>query len=261
MKNFQRFFIGVVCACLAGCAASRDHVFVRRGDTVYSIAQKNQVAMRDLIEINQLQAPYTLRVRQRLKLPAPQIHVVQKNDTLYSIARRHGMPVSALARHNRIKPPYTIHVGQRLKMTPSRASAVSSPPAPGKSAASGAAVQRAAFKRPASGKVVARYGVHNEGVNIAGKKGSPIWAADDGTVAYVGNDLKGYGNLVLIRHKDGWITAYGHTEKMLVQKGAVVKRGQQIATMGDTGGVKTPQLHFEARYKTKSVNPEKYGVK
>lgn len=252
-----------MCASLIGCAASEDHVFVRRGDTLYSIAQKNRVPVRALIEANHLRAPYTLRVRQKLKLPPPRVHVVQKTDTLYNIAGRYGMPVSALARLNAIKPPYTIRIGQRLAIAPTDASAAA-PSAPKRAVRKDAIVPPSAravrFKRPASGKIIARYGAHNEGINIAGAKGSPILAADDGTIVYAGNDLKGYGNLILIRHKNGWVTAYGHNDRMLVQKGASVGRGQKIATMGDTGGVRTPQLHFEARYRTKSVDPAKYGV-
>ncbi len=266
MGLFRLFCAGLMCASLIGCAAPRDEVFVRRGDTLYAIAQKNRVSVRALIEANGLRAPYTLRVRQRLKLPPPRVHVVQKTDTLYNIAGRYGMSVSALARRNKIKPPYTIRIGQELNITPADTAVGAAPSAaPHRAVRKEAIVPPSArstqFQRPAAGKIIARYGAHNEGVNIAGAKGSPISAAADGTIVYAGGDLKGYGNLILVRHKDGWVTAYGHTDRMLVRKGALVKRGQKIATMGDTGGVKTPQLHFEARYRTKSVNPEKYGVK
>ena len=83
-------------------------------------------------------------------------------------------------------------------------------------------------------------------------------AADSGTVAYAGNELKGFGNLILIKHSDGWITAYAHNDKLLVKKGQKVVRGEKIATVGSTGSVTTPQLHFEVRAGKKAVNPRSY---
>lgn len=90
------------------------------------------------------------------------------------------------------------------------------------------------------------------------RRGTAVKAADAGTVAYAGNELKGFGNLILVRHNDGWITAYAHNDRLLVKKGQKVRRGEKIATVGATGGVNSPQLHFEIRAGKKAVNPVAY---
>ena len=101
-------------------------------------------------------------------------------------------------------------------------------------------------------------GLRNDGINIKAALGTNVKAADQGIVAYAGNELKGFGNLVLIKHSDGYITAYAHVDKMYVKKGQKVIRGEKIATVGSTGSVKTPQLHFEVRAGKKAVNPKSY---
>jgi murein DD-endopeptidase MepM/ murein hydrolase activator NlpD len=115
------------------------------------------------------------------------------------------------------------------------------------------------FRWPARGRVIAGFGTQNgtgsEGINIALPEGTPVKAAEGGTVAYAGNELKGYGNLVLIRHENGWVTAYAHNGDVKVKKGEQVKRGQVIATSGQTGNVSSPQLHFELRKGSTPVDP------
>ena len=117
------------------------------------------------------------------------------------------------------------------------------------------------FLWPASGKVIASFGSssngeRNDGINIALPAGAPIKAAASGTVSYSGDELKDYGNLLLIKHDGGFVTAYAHAEKLLVQRGDVVTKGQVIAYAGHTGDVSTPQLHFEIRHGTTPVNPD-----
>jgi len=123
-----------------------------------------------------------------------------------------------------------------------------------------AAATDSRFQWPLQGKVVSRFGAkiggqQNDGINIAGEPGAKVVAADGGVVAYSGNELKGFGNLLLIRHANGWITAYAHNQKLLVKKGDKVKRGQPIATVGATGNVESPQLHFEIRRGSDPVDP------
>ena len=101
-------------------------------------------------------------------------------------------------------------------------------------------------------------GTQNDGVNIIARRGTPVHAADDGVVVYAGNELRGYGNLVLVKHANGWITAYAHCEELLVKRGDPVSRGQQIAKVGATGGVSEPQLHFEMRRGKKAVDPREF---
>jgi murein DD-endopeptidase MepM/ murein hydrolase activator NlpD len=98
-------------------------------------------------------------------------------------------------------------------------------------------------------------GTYNDGINIAVPAGTPILAAEDGVVAYVGNELRGFGNLVLLKHPNGWMSAYAHCDAILVKKGARVRRGQTIARVGATGAVTEPQLHFELRRGTRALDP------
>ncbi|MFA5591852.1 MAG: LysM peptidoglycan-binding domain-containing M23 family metallopeptidase [Micavibrio sp.] len=119
------------------------------------------------------------------------------------------------------------------------------------------------FMRPVDGQVISAYGpkadgLHNDGINIRAARGTSVRAAENGVVAYVGNEMAGYGNLILIRHADRWMTAYAHMDKTLVKKNDVVKAGQAIGTVGSTGQVSAPQLHFEIRQGTKAVNPNSF---
>ncbi len=119
------------------------------------------------------------------------------------------------------------------------------------------------FLWPINGKVLSSFGpkengLHNDGINLGAPRGTPIKVGDNGTVAYVGNELRGFGNLVLVRHADGWITAYAHCEEILVKVGEQVKRGQVVGRVGSTGGVDQPQLHFELRKGKQPVNPRSY---
>lgn len=116
------------------------------------------------------------------------------------------------------------------------------------------------FLWPVKGKLISGFGpkpdgLHNDGLNIAAPKGTAVVAADNGVVAYAGNELRGFGNLLLLKHSDGWITAYAHLDKIEVERGATVKRGQVIARVGQTGGVSSPQLHFELRKGSQAVDP------
>jgi murein DD-endopeptidase MepM/ murein hydrolase activator NlpD len=126
--------------------------------------------------------------------------------------------------------------------------------------AAGAAGPGAKFRWPVKGKVIASFGprtdgTHNDGVNVAVPQGTEVHAAEQGVVAYAGSELKGYGNLVLLRHESGWVTAYAHNEEVLVKRGDKIKRGQAIAKAGKTGTVDQPQVHFELRQGQKPVDP------
>ncbi|PZN96844.1 MAG: peptidase M23 [Hyphomicrobiales bacterium] len=120
--------------------------------------------------------------------------------------------------------------------------------------------EKADFRWPARGRVIAGFSGRggNEGINIAVPEGTPIKAAEGGTVAYAGNELKGYGNLVLIRHPNGYVSAYAHAGELNVKRGETVKRGQVVAKSGQTGNVSSPQLHFELRKGSSPVDPTPY---
>jgi len=119
------------------------------------------------------------------------------------------------------------------------------------------------FRWPVRGRIIAGYGAkaggkQNDGINVAVPEGTPIKAADDGVVTYAGNELKGYGNLVLIKHANGYVTAYAHASELLVKRGDAIKRGQIIAKSGQTGEVQSPQLHFEIRQGSTPVDPTEF---
>ena len=113
------------------------------------------------------------------------------------------------------------------------------------------------------GKILSNYGakssgLFNDGINIGATRGTAVKAAENGVVAYAGNEVKGMGNLIIIQHEDGWMTVYAHMDSMVVRRGARVSVGQQIGTVGETGKVDSPQLHFEIRKGTKAYNPTQY---
>ncbi|UDQ88823.1 M23 family metallopeptidase, partial [Xanthobacter autotrophicus] len=119
------------------------------------------------------------------------------------------------------------------------------------------------FRAPVRGRVIASFGpkpggAHNDGVNFAVPEGTAVRAAEDGTVAYAGNELKGYGNLVLIKHADGYVTAYANNSELTVKRGDTVRRGQIVAKAGQSGNVGSPQLHFEIRKGSTPVDPSRY---
>ncbi|MBT7484887.1 MAG: LysM peptidoglycan-binding domain-containing M23 family metallopeptidase [Rhodospirillales bacterium] len=264
---------------------------VATGDTVYNVARRHGVSVRALIDANRLRPPYRLRAGQILALPRSPVHVVKSGDTLYAIALRYGVGMYSLARTNGLQAPYLIRVGQSLKIPgwsrsiaakarPRRSSDVPKKPRPrGTSKQSNSAPppvpqpvmplpppkarSSSGFLWPVRGRVVSRFGakakgLHNDGINIATRRGVPVLAADHGVVAYAGNELRGFGNLLLIKHSEGWVTAYAHNQVLLVKRGQSIKKGQSIARVGSTGTVNTPQLHFELRKGKRAVDPQKY---
>jgi murein DD-endopeptidase MepM/ murein hydrolase activator NlpD len=264
-------------------------VDVAPGDTVYSIARRYDVAMRDVIDANGLDAPFLLQVGQTLRLPPPRIYAVAPGDTVYSVSRRFGVDMRTLVSMNGLAAPYQVTAGQRLKMpvrgtpdeavsrttvsTTSAAAIRSVPlprPRPGETiSASGRSLslrppsrEGKRFLWPVRGRVISNFGpreggLHNDGINIAAPKGVPILAADSGVVAYAGKELRGFGNLLLIKHADGWTSAYAHAHRLLVKRGDRVKRGQTIGTIGTSGGVTRPQLHFELRRGARAIDPRR----
>ena len=262
-------------------------VTVKKGDTYYQLSLRYQVPLRALLEANKARPPYVLSAGDRVKVPMQAFYEVQPKDTLYAISRRYKTDVASLAEMNGLQPPFAISIGQRLQV-PGRRQVVSGPkrkinrgrpaqPVAVKAASqtglvkkpSKAVVEKAMadaprrvgrFQVPVKGKIISGFGpkeggLHNDGINIAARSGTPIKAAENGVVVYTGNELRGYGNLLLLRHSDGWVTAYAHTSKFRVRPGDRVKQGQVIAEVGQTGNVDSPQLHFELRKGTRAVNP------
>ncbi|EPK7285616.1 amidase activator ActS [Citrobacter farmeri] len=199
------------------------------------------------------------------------VYTVKRGDTLYRISRTTGTSVNDLARLNGISPPYTIEVGQKLKLGGSKtASAKSTKKSSSKTAAvrpsssvpqsSWPPVGQRCWQWPASGKVILPYSTAeggNKGIDISAARGTPVYAAGAGKVVYVGNQLRGYGNLIMIKHGEDYITAYAHNDTMLVNNGQSVKAGQKIATMGSTDAASV-RLHFQIRYRATAIDPQRY---
>jgi len=199
---------------------------------------------------------------------------VQRGQTLYRIATDNGISALDLAMWNNVPPPYTIYPGQRLRLypgagraTPPSGAAARRPvasttrPATPPPAAISVPVQSTfAWGWPADGQLVGRYAPGEptqQGIDIAGNAGAPVRAAADGVVVYSGSGLVGYGELVIVKHNDQWLSAYGHNRSRIVNEGQVVKAGQQIAEMGHSGAARD-MLHFEIRYNGKPVDPLVY---
>ena len=221
-------------------------------------------------------------------------HEVKAGETLFSLGRTYNQNPYAIAKHNNLQAPYGLNIGQMVNIPggssgATMAKAPKSVPfkrkpvrivtkntdriqpapvqqvktAPVQQTAPTAVATNSTFRWPVKGRVISSFGkkpggLRNEGINIAVPEGTSVRAAESGIVAYAGNELKGYGNLVLVRHKNGWVTAYAHNKQLFVKRGDTVKRGTVIAKAGQTGSVKTPQLHFEVRKGASAVNPMKY---
>lgn len=199
---------------------------------------------------------------------------VQRGDTLYRIAVSNRISPLDLAIWNGIAPPYTIYPGQRLRLypssgsvsapvaqTPSRRPPAGSPSRPASlPVVSAPAVSPVAWRWPADGDLVGRYvsgEATKQGIDIAGNSGQAVRAAGDGVIVYSGSGLVGYGELIIVKHNDAWLSAYGHNRARLVNEGQLVKAGQQIAEMGRSGAARD-MLHFEIRYNGKPVDPLRY---
>ena len=197
------------------------------------------------------------------------VYTVKRGDTLSRISRMTGTSVRDLARMNGISPPYTIEVGQKLKVSGASPSSTKKSttsktakvvPSSAVPQSSWPPVGQRCWRWPASGKVVMKYSTSeggNKGIDIAGSRGQPVYAAGAGKVVYVGNQLRGYGNLVMIKHNEDYITAYAHNDKLLVNNGQSVKIGQQIATMGSSDA-DSVRLHFQIRYRATAIDPLRY---
>jgi murein DD-endopeptidase MepM/ murein hydrolase activator NlpD len=235
-------------------APSTTHV-VNRGDTLMSIARRNHVPVADLAKANNLDTSAKLSLGMKLNVPGAKsaaAPVAQPVAPLQQVAvaaplAKPGTPAAQQQSARLVQP--TANVEEKP--------VVAEAPAVKPSEATGALPT---FRWPVRGKVITTYGAKtngksNDGINLAVPEGTPVKAAEDGVVAYSGNELKGYGNLVLVRHSNGYVTAYAHASELMVKRGDTIKRGQIIAKSGQSGEVGSPQLHFEIRKGSSPVDP------
>ncbi|MDX1485348.1 MAG: M23 family metallopeptidase [Alphaproteobacteria bacterium] len=233
---------------------------VGEGDTVWGIARRFDMTPGRIIRENQMQGKdHRLFTGQRLILP-PRRSVA---------AARNGSGTRPVAKRTRTAPRPAARPKARTK-----SASVAPPPRPIVRRAPKANAPRqvtlprtpprsGTFAWPLRGRLISGYGakgggLYNDGINIAAREGAPVRATESGIVAYAGNELRGYGNLLLIKHAGGWVSAYAHTRAILVSKGETVRRGQTIAQVGRSGAVSRPQLHFELRRGPNAVDPMRY---
>lgn len=244
--------------------------YVNHGDTLYNVARRNQIPVSQLAAANGLPIDARLKVGSRLTIPAG-----AAGAQLAAAPAPAAVPASAPA----AAPARPVAVAQLKSPSAPPASAATAPvqkanlastsvtaddtatSSPVKSAEAAGALP--SFRWPVRGRVIAGYGAktngkQNDGINLAVPEGTPVKAAEDGVVAYAGNELKGYGNLVLIRHDNGYVTAYAHASELKVKRGDKISRGQVIGKAGQTGDVASPQLHFEIRKGSSPVDPMQF---
>ncbi|MDP1866588.1 MAG: peptidoglycan DD-metalloendopeptidase family protein [Bradyrhizobium sp.] len=230
-------------------AAPTVHV-VNRGDTLLSIARRNNVTAADLSRANGLDSSSKLKLGQKLTMPGVRTAAAQP---VAVAAVQPAAPATRTAAAAGTPP-------QSARLASATAKVEDAPAAEAPVKASEATGALPTFRWPVRGKVITTYGAKtngkaNDGINLAVPEGTPVKAAEDGVVAYSGNELKGYGNLVLVRHSNGYVTAYAHASELLVKRGDTIKRGQIIAKSGQSGEVGSPQLHFEIRKGSSPVDP------
>jgi murein DD-endopeptidase MepM/ murein hydrolase activator NlpD len=236
-------------------AAPTVHV-VNRGDTLNSIARRNHVPVGELAKANNIERSAKLKVGVKLTVPGAKTAAA---PAAQSVPAAPAQQVAALT------PPATRSVAlagapQSARLAQTTTQIEEKPAAEAVVKPSEATGALPTFRWPVRGKVITTYGAKtngksNDGINLAVPEGTPVKAAEDGVVAYSGNELKGYGNLVLVRHSNGYVTAYAHASELLVKRGDAIKRGQIIAKSGQSGEVGSPQLHFEIRKGSSPVDP------
>ena len=238
-------------------------VVVARGDTLYSLSRKYSVPVNDLAVMNNLTPPFNLSVGQKIRVPnLARVSVEQvRTDDVKVAVKSTNATVQTQPQQKRDAKTIAEKVGAEKKVVATPVKKISSDPT--KKLPKINARSSSKFSWPVRGKILSNYGakssgLFNDGINIGATRGTAVKAAENGVVAYAGNEVKGMGNLIIIQHEDGWMTVYAHMDSMVVRRGARVSVGQQIGTVGETGKVDSPQLHFEIRKGTKAYNPTQY---
>lgn len=228
-------------------------IMVAPGDTLFSLSRRYSVPVNDLAVMNNLVAPFNLSVGQKIRVPdlsdAPVVTKQEKTDNKTEQKKNTDAPQKVANANNAEK--HSVQQTEKISSDPS------------KKLPSISARSSSKFSWPVQGKILSGYGskssgLFNDGINIGAARGTVVKAAENGVVAYAGNEVKGMGNLIIVQHAAGWMTVYAHMDSMVVKRGSRVNVGQKIGTVGETGKVDQPQLHFEIRKGTKAYNPSNY---
>ncbi len=243
--------------------------YVNAGETLMSIARKNHMSAAKLAQANNLAPNAQLKIGMKLVIPSARVAMVTpaQQATVQPLAAPPAAVGVPLTKPQQVAAVTTI--GKPIAQAPVPVAketahvATETKEIEEATKSADATSGLPTFRWPVRGRVIAGYGAktsgkQNDGINVAVPEGTPVKAADDGVVTYAGNELKGYGNLVLIKHNNGYVTAYAHTSELLVKRGDTIKRGQIIAKSGQTGEVQSPQLHFEIRKGSTPVDPTQF---
>ena len=291
----MKLFLAFIIIFLSGCESiffqeykiksykfkKKDNLYytVNKGDNLYSISKKYNVTISKLVNFNNIDSPYKIFPNQKIFIPKKRIHIVTRGDTLYSISRKYRTDVFTISRFNNLKNVNQIYTNQKLTIpdqfeTPKKVVKNQKKKETQKAKKKIIAkkknnkkknnkIIKESFIWPVQGKILSKYGSNdpgffNDGINIESVSGKDVKASSGGEIVYSGNEIPGYGNLVLIKHSKNWITAYAHLKKIYKKKGTLVRRGESIGAVGNSGNVKIPQLHFEIRKGKEAVDPLKY---
>jgi murein DD-endopeptidase MepM/ murein hydrolase activator NlpD len=258
---------------------------VQPGETLYAVSRRFNVEASTLAQLNHLAPPFTIKAGLPLQLPPPAAPVAAAPAPAPAGAPIVATPLPPPAAPTASppkpvpappdKPPVPTEISPPepeaaaaaapIQALPTPPPAPAAPPAPPPApiatiVANHKPPVEPLFAWPVRGRILSTFGpaaggTNNDGINIAAPAGTAVSAAENGVVAYAGNELRGFGNLLLVKHEDGWVTAYAHSDVLLVKKGDKVRRGEAIARVGNTGGVGETQLHFELRRGTKAIDP------
>tara|TARA_B100000686_G_scaffold355182_1_gene470761 strand:+ start:12346 stop:13263 length:918 start_codon:yes stop_codon:yes gene_type:complete len=248
-------------------------IIIKEGYTLYSIARSEGVSVRSIIEINDLKPPFIIHKGDKLIVPSALIHIVKEGDSLWNISECYGTDIITIMNANNMGKNEII-VGKKL-FIPSRNNQQSKNCNDKNYIISNKQIKKEKITKlnnnglidtvyiwPVKGKVSSKFGIQdkgmrNDGVNILAKKGQPVLAIQDGKVVYSGNAIQSFGNLILIKHNNNRTSAYAHVDDVKVVKGQLVKKGEQIAKVSNTGKVNKPQLHLEIRDNSGPIDPLK----
>ena len=255
------------------------------GDTIYGLSRRYELPVRLLIMSNKISAPYKIRVGDKLRIPPKPVYVVKSGDTIYNIARRFNISTRDVVVFNDMVSPYIIRVGDKLSLpvfaidgsdgasgevllnANARKSDIASKRSTTNKVSSGArglvnaqALSGEGFVWPVRGTVVRKFGlqekgIFNSGLNVQVPRGTPVIASENGVVVYSSRGIESLGNLVLLKHSEGYVSAYGHLESINVSRGDRLNKGDIVGLVGTSGNVDKPQLHFQLRHKKKAIDP------
>lgn len=236
------------------------------GDTLDSISKKYEVTKNELIKFNKINPPYILKPGKFIKIPVPKRYKIKKGDTLYKIAKCSSTNILEIKNKNININEKKLIVGSVINLpyySIDKCKLKSVKIAKKNKSIKKSIKSKEIFIWPVQGSIITFFGKQkggrkNDGINIISVKGNPVRAAMSGKVIYRGNELLAWGNLIIIKHRDNWTTAYAHLDKLLVKKGEIIKTGDIIASVGATGNVNKSQLHFQVRKNSKPLDPMKF---